>query len=152
MGVGGLAMEYTDKQYEMLGRLSGGLDWRRLPGGEMECVRYLIDHGLAQYREDICPGYTALTEEGRRVLQLHDVHVRQKQEEQEEARRIAEREAAAKAAERTSDRKFQIRLTFLQAFLSFFTGLISGAVLSNLDRLLPWCAEIVRWACALIRG
>lgn len=147
-GLGGLAMEYTDKQYEMLGRLSGGLDWMRLPGGEMECVRYLIDHGLAQYREDICPGYTALTEEGRRVLQLHDVHVRQKQDEKDDNDRMREEEATAKRAERDSDRRFQEKLATKQTVLAA----LLGAVLSNLDRLLPWCAEIVRWACALIRG
>lgn len=128
-------MEYTDKQYEMLGRLAGGLNWAMLPDEEMECVRYLIDQGLAQYRDDIAFDHAFLTEEGKRVLHLHNVHIRQKQQEQEETRWVAERETTAKAAERASDRKFQIRLTFLQAFLSFLSGLVSGIILGNLDRI-----------------
>lgn len=141
-------MEYTDKQYKMLERISGGVDWRTLPEGEMECVRYLIDQGLAQYREDMGPGHTALTEEGRRVLQLHDVHIRQKQDEKDDNDRMREEETAAKRAERDSDRRFQEKLATKQTVLAA----LLGAVLSNLDRLLPWCAEIVRWVCAVIRG
>lgn len=136
-------MEYTDKQYEMLERLSGGLDWRSLSGGEMECVRYLIDQGLARYREDLGPGHTTLTEEGRRVLQLHDVHVRQKEDEKDDNDRMREEEAAAKRAERDSDRRFQVRLSFLQAFLSFLTGLISGIMLGNLDRIVVIATKVI---------
>lgn len=136
-------MEYSEEQYRMLERISGEVNWGMLPGLEIECVRYLIDQGLAQYREDIGPGHVALTEEGRRVLHLHDVHIRQKQEEQDDRDRLREEEATAKRAERDSDRRFQVRLSFLQAFLSFLTGLISGIMLGNLDRIVVIAAKVI---------
>lgn len=132
-------MEYTDKQYEMLGRLSGGLNWAMLPDEEMECVRYLIDQGLAQYRDDIAFDHAFLTEEGKRVLHLHNVHIRQKQQEQDDRDRLREEEATAKRAERDSDRRFQERLATKQTVLAA----LLGALVSNLDRIIGLIVRLV---------
>lgn len=132
-------MEYTDKQYEMLERLSGGLNWAMLPDEEMECVRYLIDQGLAQYRDDIAFDHAFLTEEGKRVLHLHNVHIRQKQQEQDDRDRLREEEATAKRAERDSDRRFQERLATKQTVLAA----LLGALVSNLDRIIGLIVRLV---------
>ena len=60
--------------------------------------------------------------------------IEQEQHRKEEQHRIAEDQAALQAKEHASDRRFQVRLTLLQALLSFLTG----ALVANLDRLLPF--------------
>lgn len=67
-------MEYTDKQYEMLGRLAGGLNWAMLPDEEMECVRYLIDQGLAQQKGDFYEDSRQRTVQGRLRIVLSTGH------------------------------------------------------------------------------
>lgn len=132
-------MEYTEKQYAMMERLADGLNWTMLPDGEMECVRYLVDQGLAQFRVDWADDHVFLTEEGKRVLHLHNVHIRQKQQEKDDRDRLRKEETAAKNAERDSDRRFQEKLATKQTVLAA----LLGALVSNLDRIIGLLIRLI---------
>lgn len=67
--------------------------------------------------------------------------IEQEQHRKEEQHRIAEDQAALQAKEHASDRRFQVRLTLLQALLSFLTG----ALVANLDRLLPFIFRLLHF-------
>lgn len=110
-----------------------------------------LDYGLIErlYPAESPPQCRVrLTPDGYRALHLHDIYIRQEQQQQEDNDRMRKEEVAAKEAERDSDRRFQERLSTKQTVLAA----ILGAILSNLDRFLPWCAEIVQWLFALIKG
>lgn len=51
-------------------------------------------------------------------------------------------EQSCKDADRKAEHAFQYRLSFLNAFLTFSSGLVSGAVLANLDRLIRWLISL----------
>ncbi len=82
-------------------------------------------------------GVSALLSEtedrARRQLAVQQ-QIEQQQRREEDQRRIAEDQAACQAKEHASDRRFQVRLTLLQTLLS----LLTGALVANLDRLLPF--------------
>lgn len=108
------------------------------------CLQILLSRGLIEklYPADSPPQCRIrLTLDGYHALHLHDVHIRQKQEEQDDRDRLREEEAAAKEAERASDRRFQEKLATKQTVLAA----LLGAVFSNLDRLVPWCTEFIDW-------
>ena len=67
---------------------------------------------------------------------------KQQADEQKENERF-NREQSCKEADRKAEHAFQYKLTFLNAFLTFTSGLISGAILSNLDRLIPWILSLL---------
>lgn len=137
-------MDYTNEQYAMMERLKSGVTWDTLNSGERETLRYLLADGIAQAREDIQPGYFELSQVGRRRIESHNVHIRQEQQEKEDARRIAEDEKAAKAAERATDHRFQNKLATKQTVL---TALL-GALFSNLDRI----ENLAKLIFELVRG
>lgn len=82
-------------------------------------------------------GVSALLSEtedrARRQLAVQQ-QIEQEQHRKEEQHRIAEDQATLQAKEHASDRRFQVRLTLLQTLLS----LLTGALVANLDRLLPF--------------
>ena len=82
-------------------------------------------------------GVSALLSEtedrARRQLAVQQ-QIEQEQRREEDQHRIAEAQAALQAKEQASDRRFQVRLTLLQTLLS----LLTGALVANLDRLLPF--------------
>lgn len=91
----------------------------------------------------------SITAQGRLLLaQLQtEVSLQQEKEQKEhDAQQAAEekerqylsREESRKQADRKAEHAFQYKLSLLNALLTFVSGLISGAVLANLDRLVPW--------------
>lgn len=131
-------MELSRKQWETMERLRGGVDFWGLGEDERERVRYLESLGLAGAREDHGPGRWELTEEGERRLDIFQQQIQEKEQRERDQVRIAEAAANQAAEDRASEHRFQIQLTFLQAALSFGFGLVSGAILANLDRIIPW--------------
>lgn len=82
-------------------------------------------------------------EDNRAKLQSIRQENERKENEKQKAAENKERdrlnwEQSCKEADRKAEHAFQYKLTFLNAFLTFASGLISGAILSNLDRLVPW--------------
>lgn len=102
-------MELSRKQWETMERLRGGVDFWGLGEDERE-----------------------------RVLDIFQQQIQEKEQRERDQIRIAEAAANQAAEDRASEHRFQIQLTFLQAALSFGFGLVSGAIISNLDRLIPW--------------
>ncbi len=131
-------MELSKMQWEMLGKLRGGVNFWLLGEAERETVRYLESLGLAGAREDHGPGRWELTEAGKRVLDIFQQQIEEKEQRERDQIRVAKAAAKQAAQDRATEHRFQIQLTFLQASLSFGFGLISGAILSNLDRIIPW--------------
>lgn len=131
-------MELSRKQWGTMERLRGGVDFWGLGEDERERVRYLESLGLAGAREDHGPGRWELTEEGERELDIFQQQIQEKEQRERDQIRIAEAAANQAAEDRASEHRFQIQLTFLQAALSFGFGLVSGAILANLDRIIPW--------------
>lgn len=66
---------------------------------------------------------------------------KQQAAEQKENERF-NREQSCKEADRKAEHAFQYKLTFLNAFLTFISGMISGAIISNLDRIIPWILSL----------
>lgn len=90
-----------------------------------------------------------LKEEDRRArLESIQQDNERKENEKQKAAENKERdrlnwEQSCKEAERKAEHAFQYKLTFLNAFLTFVFGLISGAILSNLDRLIPLFISLI---------
>lgn len=86
-------------------------------------------------------------QERREKLRLVQQENERKEKEQQQAAEKKERnrlarEDSRKEANRKAEHKFQYKLAFLNAFLTFTSGLISGAILANLDRLIPWVLSL----------
>lgn len=86
-------------------------------------------------------------QERREKLRLVQQENERKEKEQQQADEQKEqdrfhREQSCKEADRKAEHAFQYKLTFLNAFLTFASGLISGAILANLDRLIPWVLSL----------
>lgn len=62
---------------------------------------------------------------------------RQKAAQQQENDRL-DREELRKQADRKAEHAFQYKLSLMNAFLTFVSGLITGAILSNLNEIIPW--------------
>lgn len=142
---------YTPEQYAIMERLESGLLYQDLNDREQEIVRYLDDAYLAQPRAYIQDGYYELSQEGCRVLNAHRQELfriqeeeRRQQEQLEESRLAADRKARDEAAQREEDKKFQTRLSILSATYSQFLAFLSGALLTNLDRLIPLLIRIIK--------
>lgn len=77
---------------------------------------------------------------------IHQENERKENEKQQAAeqkeRDRLNREELRKQADRKAEHAFQYKLSFLNAFLTFASGLITGAVLANLDRLIPWIVSL----------
>lgn len=156
-------MDYTDEQYELMERLSKHVLWEQLSDREQELVSYLDRQRIANPRADIEDGLWTLSPDGERVLAAHrkkvlaskiqtrrELEALQNQEsirqeniraeqaqEQKELERVV-REKADRQADRAAEHRFQIILNF---GLSLFSAVI-GAILSNLDRLIPWIISL----------
>lgn len=142
---------YTPEQYAMMERLKSGLLYQDLNDREQEIVRYLDDACLAQPRAYIEDGYYELSQEGCRVLGAHRQELfhaqeeeRRQQEQLEERRLAADRKARDEAAQREEDKKFQTRLALFSATYSQLLTLLLGALLANLDRLIPLLIRIIK--------
>ena len=142
---------YTPEQYAIMERLESGLLYQDLNDREQEIVRYLDDAYLAQPRAYIQDGYYELSQEGCRVLSAHRQELfriqeeeRRQQEQLEESRLAADRKARDEAAQREEDKKFQTRLSILSATYSQLLTLLLGALIANLDRLIPLLIRIIK--------
>jgi DNA-binding PadR family transcriptional regulator len=159
-------MDYTDEQYALMEKLENGLIYDSLTETEKQLLWYLDAHGIAQPRVQKADGYYDLSEDGKRILADHRQKVlaakiqvrreldelrerestrqenerkeneKQKAAEKKEQERV-NREQSCKEAERKAEHAFQYKLSLFNAFLTFISGLITGAILSNLDRLIP---------------
>lgn len=78
----------------------------------------------------------------RLVQQENERKEKQQQAAEKKERNRLAREDSRKEADRKAEHKFQYKLTFLNAFLTFTSGLISGAILANLDRIIPWIVSL----------
>ena len=99
---------------------------------------YLSDSALFQMIQE---------EERLGKLKLVQQENERKEKEQQQADQKKEedrfhREQSCKAADRKAEHAFQYKLAFLNAFLTFLSGMISGAILANLDRLIPWVLSL----------
>lgn len=164
-------MDYTDEQFAMMERMDKGVLAYDLPESEQEIVFFLDDQGLAQPRVQIADGYYELNQNGKRVLaehrqnvraakvkvqqeidRLHEQELLRQENERKEKAKIEEDnkkeqerlnwELSCKEAERKAEHKFQYKLTFLNAFLTFVSGFASGAILTNLDQIIPWIVSL----------
>lgn len=158
-------MNYTDDHYEMLKLLETGIVFYNLTEEQKWAYHFLDSEGLIQPRADILDGYCVLSERGKCVLAEHRRAIRaakiQIQKEQDailakelirqenerkenEAQKAAEkkdkehlnREAPRKQASNKTEHAFQYKHSLLNALLTFVSGLISGAILSNLERII----------------
>lgn len=75
-------MELSKGQWEMLGKLRGGVNFWLLGEAERETLRFLESLGLARAREDHGPGRWELTEAGRRALDVRALQMEQAAEQQ----------------------------------------------------------------------
>lgn len=156
-------MDYTDEQYALMEKLERGIIYCMLSDGEKRILRYLDGQKIAQPNVCLEDGYYSLSEYGKRALSAHRKildekrereSIRQENERKENGKQQAaeqkenerfNREQSCKEAERKAEHAFQYKLSFLNAFLTFISGLISGAILSNLDRIILWVVSLISW-------
>lgn len=134
-------MDYTNDQYNLMGRLRHGVSWHRISQEDRWILEYFLEEKIARPRPDIQQDRYDLTEYGKRILTtylnqqrskyektnaerlVHEENVRREEErEQKQLDQIAADKAERKAEQRT-DRVFQIMLTLLSSLLSFILGL-----------------------------
>lgn len=132
-------MEYSEEQYEMMRRLAEGVNCNNLSEEEREMLWYLESRKLAGARVDIEDGLYKLTEPGKAVLSIRQENERRKQAEENEKLQNTVREKADREAERKAEHRFQVWLSFWSALF----GAVIGALVSNLDRIVPWIAELI---------
>ena len=139
-------MDYTASHYETMSLLEKGLIYDDQAPEIQDILRYLQDQGIAQPKAYIEDGYYELSEDGKRILENHrrQESIRQenirkeKEEEQKELERIV-CERTNREADREAEHGFQIRLSFWNTVL----GAVLGALFSNLDRIIPWVADLI---------
>lgn len=153
-------MDYTDEQYDLMEKLANRVLWGQLSDRERELASYLERQGIARARVDIEDGLWALSPDGERVLEAHrkkllasryQESIRQENERKENEKQQAadkkehdrlDREESRRQADRKAEHAFQYKLSLLNAFLAFVSGVASGAVLANLDRIIPWIISL----------
>ena len=143
-------LDYTREQYALMERLERGLLCQDLAEREQEIFCYLDSLRIVQPREDIEEGYAQLSQYGRRVLaaRRQELLIAQEQKRRQKTklndrRRVADRKARDQAAQRKEDKKFQVLLSLLSATYSQVLAFLLGALLTNLDRLVPCVTRIV---------
>lgn len=133
-------MYFSPEQYAMLEALEQGLDSNTISQEQWEILWFLEDKGLARARVDISDGLYKLTQSGEAALSIRKENESLKQaKQQEELNRIIS-EKANREADRIAEQRFQIKLSLLA---SLFSAVI-GAIVSNLDRIIPAVVDIVR--------
>ena len=160
-------MEYTDEQYALMESLEKGLNYWQLPEEQKWTLRYLQDEGIAQPRADISDGYYLLTEPGKRILSerrrklrfaeietrreldallekesVRQENIRKEQADEQKERDRLNREESRKEADRKAEHSFQYKLSLMNAFLNFFLMFLSGVLVGNLDRIIPWISGL----------
>lgn len=118
-------MDYTEAQFTLLDKLNKGVCLDDLSDEERMLLHFLDTRGLVQPREDLCPGWLTLSEEGKLALLRRDADIRHKQEQEERRLREKSEETAARRTERRANCITQISVALL------------SALLSNLDRIIP---------------
>lgn len=152
-------MGYSQKQYDLMEKLSKGLLWTSLSDDELNTLHYLEHEQIARPREDLMCDLWVLGERGQSVLEDYrkmqsairmqvkrDYQAaidkadkeREEQEEKRKEKLRAQQEAAEKKAEKEADRenehKFQWKLSFV--------NIILGALVSNLDRIIKFFIDL----------
>ena len=162
-------MDYAKEQYDLMEKLSKGIDFDSLAYEEQQTLIYLDQEKIVQANAQIRDGYYTLSPRGKQVLAAYQEKQaekvakewkeaqeladrkserdKQKRQAHQEERRhrdnaqlqwdIAKYNAQQSAAQQSRDHHFQWQLSVFQTLLSVGTG----ALLSNLDRLIDWIAS-----------
>lgn len=94
---------YTDEQYAMMERLEDGFVWQwHTDLGTDAMLRHLMDEKICQAREDVCPGFLALTEHGKCVLSAREREAEQRKQD-----------VTQKKADKNEQRIFEVFKIFL---------------------------------------
>ena len=132
-------MKYSPAQYELLEKLANGVIYDHLTADEQETLYFLEEEGLAGARVDIEDGLYKLKEPGKTALSIWQENERRKQTEENEKLQQAVREKADREAERKAEHRFQVWLSFWNALIAA----VFGALVSNIDRIIPAVAAFV---------
>lgn len=119
------------------------------PVADVDAVlRLLLADGLVEKNSpSSAPPFCSLVLSESGLIQLiqeeeHRKHIIQKeQHKQQQSRAEARRAAEDHAAERKADQRFQITLSLSTAIFNVLANILLGALLSNLDRLIPWLSS-----------
>lgn len=112
-----------------------------------KCIKELITSGYLS--QPVCSDILRITPSGISVLEAEDERIRKEEsirqeqihrEQQQEQQRAQEilRAKDERASERTAEHRFQVKLSLGNTVF----GILLGAVIGNLDRLIPWIISL----------
>lgn len=154
-------MDYTDDQYNVMEKLSGGIIFYDQPEPDQEIIHYLDEKKLVQPRAYIADGYMELSQEGKRILNIHREQVKAKrlieiqneqerrnaeqlrEQEQKETQALREQaqlkelqrreEQAQNEAKQEADKKASVKSDHRFQLLNTFLGALLGYLFGRLS-------------------
>lgn len=140
-------MEYTQKQYALMEKLSDGLIFDCLDTPEKEILSYLESAGIAAPNVQIADGYWHLSQEGMRILQQYQNEQAAKLEVLQ--RRLSDaQEKAKEKAEQKRQQRFENKIAVANLLIPFITFVL-GIAAEHYVGVIGGIQWLVRWAQAL---